>query len=59
MLCMVFAQLIGMDSINNLLVSNETRKSKYYHLGFGTTEKRRDLGTDDEKRSYKIFEDFA
>jgi hypothetical protein len=56
---MVFAQLIGMDSINNLLVSNETRKSKYYHLGFGTTEKRRDLGTDDEKRSYKIFEDFA
>ena len=59
MLCMVFGQLTGRDSMRDLLLSIEAHKSKYYHLGFGPTVSRRNLGTANEKRSYKIFEEFA
>ena len=59
MLCMVFGQLTGRDSMRDLLLSIEAHKSKYYHLGFGPTVSRRNLGTTNERRSYKIFEEFA
>lgn len=59
MLCMVFGQLTGRDSMRDLLLSIEAHKSKYYHLGFGPTVSRRNLGTANERRSYKIFEEFA
>lgn len=59
MLCMVFGQLTGRDSMRDLLLSIEAHKSKYYHLGFGPTVSRRNLGTANEGRSYKIFEEFA
>ncbi|MCK3686438.1 IS4 family transposase [Maribellus sp. YY47] len=59
MLCMVFGQLTSRDSMRDLLLSLEAHKSKYYHLGFGSTITRRNLGKANEKRSYKIFEDFA
>lgn len=59
MLCMVFGQLTSRDSMRDLLLSLEAHKSKYYHLGFGPTVSRRNLGTANEKRSYKIFEEFA
>ena len=59
MLCMVFGQLTSRDSMRDLLLSLEAHKSKYYHLGFGPNVSRRNLGNANEKRSYKIFEDFA
>ena len=59
MLCMVFGQLTSRDSMRDLMLSFEAHKSKYYHLGFGPTVSRRNLGTANEKRSYKIFEEFA
>src|SRR6056297_68128 len=59
MLCMVFGQLTSRDSMRDLLLSLEAHKSKYYHLGFGPTVTRRNLGKANEKRSYKIFEEFA
>lgn len=59
MLCMVFGQLTSRDSMRDLLLSLEAHKTKYYHLGFGPTLSRRNLGTANEKRSYKIFEEFA
>ena len=59
MLCMVFGQLTSRDSMRDLMLSLEAHKSKYYHLGFGPTVSRRNLGTANEKRSYKIFEEFA
>ena len=59
MLCMVFGQLTSRDSMRDLLLSLEAHKSKYYHLGFGSTVTRRNLGKANEKRNYKIFEDFA
>ncbi len=59
MLCMVFGQLTSRDSMRDLLLNLEAHKSKYYHLGFGPTVTRRNLGKANEKRDYKIFEEFA
>jgi hypothetical protein len=59
MLCMVFGQLTSRDSMRDLMLSLEAHKSKYYHLGFGPTLSRRNLGTANKKRSYKIFKEFA
>ena len=59
MLCMVFGQLTSRDSMRDLMLSLEAHESKYYHLGLGSTVTRRNLGKANEKRSYKIFEEFA
>ncbi len=59
MLCMVFGQLTARDSMRDLILSLEAHHQKYYHLGFGSTVSRRNLGTANEKRNYKIFEEFA
>jgi len=59
MLCMVFGQLTSRDSMRDLMLSLEAHQQKYYHLGFGSTVSRRNLGKANEKRSYKIFEEFA
>jgi len=59
MLCMLFGQLTARDSMRDLMLSLEAHKSKYYHLGFGQSFSRRNLGTANERRSYKIFEEFA
>lgn len=52
MRCKVFEQ-------RGILLSLESHKIKFYHLGFGSTVTRRNLGKANEKRSYKIFEYFA
>jgi hypothetical protein len=59
MLCMVFGQLTARDSMRDLMLSLEAHQSKYYHLGFGSTVSRRNFGTANERRNYKIFEEFA
>ncbi len=59
MLCMVFGQLTSRDSMRDLMLSLEAHHPKYYHLGFGQSVTRRNLGKANKKRSYKIFEEFA
>ncbi len=59
MLCMVFGQLTSRDSMRDLILSLEGHYSKFYHLGFSPTLTRRNLGKANERRSYKIFEEFA
>ncbi|MCF8716344.1 IS4 family transposase [Joostella atrarenae] len=59
MLCMVFGQLTSRESMRDLMLSLEAHRSKYYHLGFGKSISRRNLGKANEKRSSKIFEEFA
>jgi len=59
MLCMVFGQLTARDSMRDLMLSLEAHHPKYYHLGFGSTVFRRNLGTANERCNYKIFEEFA
>jgi hypothetical protein len=56
---MVFGQLTARDSMRDLMLSLEAHQQKYYHLGFGSTVSRRNLGTANERRNYKIFEEFA
>ena len=59
MLCMVFGQLTSRDSMRDLMLSLEAHQPKYYHLGFGPSVTRRNLGKANEKRNNKIFEEFA
>jgi hypothetical protein len=59
LLCMVFGQLNGRDSLRDLIVSTSPHKPKYYHLGFGKNVSRSNLSEANEGRSYHIFEEFA
>jgi len=59
MLCMVFGELTARDSMRDLMLSLEAHQPKYYHLGFGSTISRRNFGTANERRNYRIFEEFA
>lgn len=59
MLCMLFGQLTGRDSMRDLILSIEAHSSKYYHLGFGTSVSRTNLGKANRNRDYRIYEEFA
>lgn len=59
MLCMIFGQLTNRDSMRDLMLSLEAHRTKYYHLGFGSSISRRNLGIANENRNHKIFEEFA
>ena len=59
MLCMIFGQLTGRDSLRDLIVAIEAHKQKIYHLGFGKNVTRSNLAKANEKRNSKIFEEFA
>jgi len=59
LLCMVFGQLANRDSLRDLIVAIEAHKQKAYHLGFGKNVTRSNLSKANEKRNFKIFEEFA
>jgi len=59
LLCMVFGQLTGRDSLRDLMISIEPHKLKYYHLGFGKGTSRSNFANSNEKRDCRVFEDFA
>ena len=59
LLCMMFGQLSGRDSLRDLLVSISPHKAKFYHLGFGKNVTRSNLQLANEQRDYRIFEEFA
>jgi Domain of unknown function (DUF4372)/Transposase DDE domain len=59
LLCMMFGQLSGRDSLRDLLVSISPHKPKFYHLGFGKNVSKTNLALANEKRDYRIFEEFA
>ena len=59
LLCMIFCQLSSRDSLTDLIIVIEAHQSKSYHLGFGKNVTRSNLSKANEKRNYKIFEDFA
>src|ERR1035437_748382 len=47
------------ESMSDLMIGLDAHKSKYYHLGFGKNVTRSNLAKANEKRNYKIFEEFA
>lgn len=59
LLCMVFGQLTGRESLRDLMVSMEPHTPKYYHLGFGKGTSRSNFANANEKRDSRIFEEYA
>jgi len=59
MLIMIFGQLTSRESMRDLMLSLEPQRSKFYHLGFGNTVSRRNLGNANDKRDCRIFQEFA
>jgi hypothetical protein len=59
LLCMMFGQLSNRESLRDLIVCLEAHSSKYYHLGLGRNVSRSTLADANEKRDYRIYEQFA
>jgi hypothetical protein len=59
MMCMMFGQLSGRDSLRDLLVTISAHPTKYYHLGLGKNVSRSNLANANEQRDYHIYEAFA
>ncbi len=59
MLVMMFGQFAGCDSLRDLTSVINTHAKKAYHLGFGKGVSKTNLARTNERRSYKIFENFA
>lgn len=59
LMCMVFGQLTNRESLRDLIVAVKAHERKSYHLGFGKNVSRSNLSKANEKRPYKVFEEFA
>ncbi|MDR2651101.1 MAG: IS4 family transposase, partial [Prevotellaceae bacterium] len=59
LLCMIFGQMTRRDSLRDLIVVLDAHSRKAYHLGFGKRVTRSNLSKANERRSYRIFEEFA
>lgn len=59
LLCMVFGQLTNRDSLRDLILIIDAHSQKSYHLGFGKSVTRSNLAKANERRSCKLFEEFA
>ena len=57
--CMLFGQLTGRESLRDLMIGLDAHRCKYYHMGFGKNVTRSNLAKANEKRNYRIFEEFA
>ena len=59
LLCMMFGQLSNRDSLSDLLLCLKTQRSKWYHLGIGSSISKSNLAYANEHRDWRIFADFA
>jgi hypothetical protein len=59
LMCMMFGQLSGRESLRDLLITVSAHSNKYYHLGFGKNVSRTNLAIANEQRDYSIYESFA
>jgi transposase len=59
LLVMLFGQLSSRESLRDVITVIEAHYNKRYHLGFGTHISRSNLAKANEKRTSKIFEEFA
>lgn len=58
-MCMVFGQLSNRESLRDLIVCVNAHKPKHYHLGLGKHVSRSTLADANERRDYRIYENFA
>lgn len=59
LMCMMFGQLSGRESLRDLLITVSAHSNKYYHLGFGKNVSRTNLAIANEQRDCCIYESFA
>jgi hypothetical protein len=58
-LCMVFAQLTYRESLRDIEVCLRTKGKKLYHLGIRGTVARTTLARANDRRDWRIYQDFA
>jgi hypothetical protein len=58
-LCMTFAQLSHRESLRDIEVSLNSHRQKLYHMGIGNPIARSTLADANEKRDFRIYQDFA
>jgi hypothetical protein len=59
LMCMIFGQLSGRESLRDLLITISAHSNKYYHLGLGKNVSRSNLAMANEQRDCSIYESFA
>lgn len=59
LLCMMFGQLSGRESLRDVFTCLDAHKSKFYHLGLGNGFSRTTVARANEVRDWRIFHDFA
>ncbi len=59
MMCMMFGQLSNRESLSDLVLTINAHPAKFYHLGFGKGVSKANLGKTNEKRDYRIYQEFA
>lgn len=59
LLCMLFGQFANRESLSDLVTCLQTQKSKWYHLGLGTSITKSNLAHANESREWRIYADFA
>lgn len=59
LLCMVFGQMANRESLSDLVLCLRSQRSKWYHLGLGTSLSKSNLAYANENRNWEIFADFA
>lgn len=59
LLCMAFGQLTHRESLSDTTLCINANYKKLYHLGFGQTFNLSTLSRANERRDYRIFQDFA
>lgn len=58
-LAMFFGQLTHRESLRDTVTCLQAHQSKLYHLGFGSRVSRSTLSDANERRDYRIYQDFA
>ena len=59
LLYMIFGQLSNRESLSDLITCLNSQANKSYHLGMGKGTSKANLAKANEKRDYRIYEEFA
>src|ERR1039457_779899 len=59
MMCMMFGQLSGRESMSDLIIGAKAHRKKSYHLGLGNSVTKANLAKANQRRDWKIFASFA
>jgi len=58
-LCLAYAQLSGRESLRDIETCLNSHRDKLYHVGFRGSVSRTTLADANERRDYRIFQDFG